>query len=212
MDYRINLHSHTIFSDGANTPLAMALEAKRLDHTALVITDHYFGECGSRTLDIPMMKQVKKACKEARQVLPVILGIELNFAGVEMLTFGTALINNIMNHRDKGRELTVDILAKWKRIHGGAFILCHPGDDSNWPQIRPLLDGFEEYNSGQDWFKHRGYGVLDGLPHWCNSDAHQGADMDRAWNIVGSKITDEAGLIKYIKRGSQPKFYIRRRD
>jgi 3',5'-nucleoside bisphosphate phosphatase len=42
-EYKINIHCHTIFSDGLNTPVTLAHEAKRLGFCALVITDHYYG-------------------------------------------------------------------------------------------------------------------------------------------------------------------------
>ena len=40
MDYKINIHAHTIFSDGYNTPYVMALKAKELGFSALVITSY----------------------------------------------------------------------------------------------------------------------------------------------------------------------------
>jgi predicted metal-dependent phosphoesterase TrpH len=213
-NYKINLHAHTIFSDGANTPLAMAMEAKRLGHTALVLSDHYYGAGDWHNLNKEKYRLLKKATKEATKItgLPVIIGIELCFHQEEILVFGSSLIRTIIEHRDADRPLSVALLEAWKQEHYSAFVLCHPGDPENWQSLRPLLDGFERYNSGQDQFNDRPCKALFGLPQWCNSDAHQVEGLDRAWNEISHKITDEAGLIKYIKKGLQPEFYLKHRD
>lgn len=219
--YKINIHAHTLFSDGANSPLGMAIEAKRLGFTALVITDHYYGATDEWcSVNVQKMRLLRKACDEAKKILPVIVGIELVFGGEEILTFGSAMIQDIMRHRDNGNELMLRDLLKWKRRHDCAFVLCHPGKAENWEVLRPLLDGYEEYNSGSSMFRHKGAhglverdrGALVGLPGWCNSDAHQVSGLARAYNIVNAKIENETDLIKYIKRGAQPEPYLRQTD
>ena len=89
-----------------------------------------------------------------------------------------------------------------------ALVLCHPGRYSI--THTRLVDGYERINSGHDWFKNdRALNGLEGKPSWCNSDAHAHNDLANCWNEVDTKITDETGLIKYIKRGKQPEFYIK---
>jgi predicted metal-dependent phosphoesterase TrpH len=220
--YKINIHAHTFFSDGVNSPLGMALEANRLGFTALVITDHYYGETDEWcSVNVQKMRILRRACDEAKKIMPVIIGIELSFGGEEILTFGSAMIQDIMRHRDTGNELTMELLLKWKRRHDSAFVLCHPGKVENWVFLRPLLDGYEEYNSGSSMFRlelengivnEREHGALTGLPGWCNSDAHQAAGLERAYNLVDSKIENETDLIRYIKRGVQPEPYLRQTD
>jgi predicted metal-dependent phosphoesterase TrpH len=220
--YKINIHAHTLFSDGANSPLGMAIEANRLGFTALVITDHYYGDTDQWcSVNVQKMRLLKKACEEAKKILPVIIGVELVFGGEELLTFGSAMIQDIMRHRDAGNELTMELFLKWKRRHDSAFVLCHPGKVENWEVLRPLLDGYEEYNSGSSMFRiergqggvtERDRGALVGLPGWCNSDAHQVAGLARAYNIVDAKIENETDLIRYIKRGAQPEPYLRHAD
>lgn len=210
--YKINIHAHTIFSDGKNTPYRMALEAKEIGFTALVVTDHYHGATDAwSSVSVQKMRLLRKACEEAKTVLPVIIGIELAFGGEEILTFGTAAIQEIMRHRDAGNELTMDLMLKWKNRHDCAFVLCHPGKEENWDRLRPLLDGYEAFNSGDDMFKicvngrgERSLGCLASLPGWCNSDSHSVDALRRAYNIVDSKIENETDLIRYIKRGSHP--------
>jgi predicted metal-dependent phosphoesterase TrpH len=210
VEYNINLHAHTIFSDGHNTPLAMAMEARELGFSALVLTDHFYGESGLWcSLNSEKMALLRRSKPEVKELIPVIIGIELGFGGEEILTFGSAMINTIIQYREKGHELTLDLLLEWKKILDSAFILCHPGNIKNWSALRPLLDGYEAYNSGQDYFRDgRDLGALEGLPGWCNSDAHSVEGLCRGWNIVDTKIETESDLIRYIKRGRQPKFYL----
>ena len=209
MVYKINIHAHTIFSDGVNTPYVMALEAKRLGFTSLVITDHYFGKGDSYNLGKRSRVLLRKACAEARDILPVIAGIELAWGNEEILTFGSAFIKEIQIKRDAGLDISLNEMIDLKHKNGGAMVLCHPGEHENWVKLHPLLDGFEHFNSGQDWFKSRDFGVLTNLPSWSNSDAHNSGCLERGFNLVDSKITDEAGLIRYIKRGKQPAHVVR---
>ena len=203
MKYKINIHAHSIFSDGFNSPYVMALKAKELGFTALVITDHFYG------LDIPefmgknSMRLLRKSCKEAKEVLPIIIGIEIPFMGQEVLVFGEAAISWIL----KNGLPTMSDMLEIKKDKDCAIILCHPGED--FEKACPAIDGYEHFNSGQDCFKReRDLGPLAELQGWCNSDAHTVDRLSRAHNIIDSKIETETDLIKYIKRGKQHKFYV----
>lgn len=206
--YKINLHAHTIFSDGRNSPYRMALAAKELGFTALVITDHFYsGNTSERcSINIEKMKLLKRAAEEAKEIIPVIIGIEYAIEGEETLVFGSAMVNRIMAAEESGFEVTVEALLDWKKQVEAAFILCHPGNEDNWQKLFPILDGFEEYNRGHGYFDDREFGCLSKLPRWCNSDAHRHEDLTIGWNIVDSKITVESDLIRYIKRKKQPIF------
>jgi hypothetical protein len=212
--YKINLHAHTIFSDGSNSPYVMAVEAKRLGLSALAITDHYYPShpkewCSSGA---ERHRLTRRACVEAKDILPIIVGMELAFGEEEMLVYGTKLIQEIHRHCDKGNELTIDLLIKLKRRHESAFILCHPGNPEKWEALLPILDGYERYNSGQDMFgEHREVGVLGGLPSWCNSDAHSKEGLSIAYNLTTCKIETEEDIIKYIREGNRPSFYVDKR-
>jgi len=202
MEYKINIHAHTIFSDVVNSPYVMAVKAKELGFSALVITDHYYGQDAQFSLNKHNMSLLKNACKEARKILPVIIGLEVPFAGQEVLIFGGAAINSIIKN---GKPDTEEML-RLKRITGCAVILCHPGKD--FEEAAKVVDGFEQYNSGFDFFKKRGFGSLGYKQRWCNSDAHGVEALGKAYNIVDTKIENESDLIKYIKRGKQPKFFV----
>ena len=208
-NYKINLHAHTFFSDGSNSPYRMALIAKELGFTALVLTDHFCTDTNAWcSINFEKMKLLKRAAEEAKEIIPVIIGIELAIAGEEVLVFGSAMVNNILNAEDNGNDLSVNLLRGWKSKFESAFILCHPGREENWKKLMPILDGFEEYNGGVNCFdSNRDFGCLSGLPRWCNSDAHTDFLLEKGYNIVDSKITVESDLIRYIKRKKQPEFY-----
>jgi predicted metal-dependent phosphoesterase TrpH len=204
MKYKINIHAHSIFSDGINSPLGMALRAKELGFSALVLTDHFYGK---KFPDVSMTSEkwylFRKSVAEAKKVLPVITGIEVPMLNQEVLVFGSVAVQEILKNGKPTKE-EVKII---KKTHHCALILCHPGTNLN--DAAELVDGFEHYNSGCNFFKERNFGPLDGLPRWCNSDAHQKDCLGKAYNIVDTKIETEQDLIKYIKRGKQPEFYVR---
>lgn len=204
MEYKINIHAHSIFSDGMNSPYTMALKAKELGFTALVLTDHFYGPDAPEFMGKVTMHVLKKACSEAKEILPVIIGLEVPFMGQEVLVFGGAAIKSIL---ENGLP-TMEAMLNLREETGCAILLCHPGED--FEMVAPAVDGLERINSGTDYFKKdRSFGVLETLPRWCNSDAHRAIDLEKAYNIVDSKIETESDLIRYIKRGKQPDFYVR---
>lgn len=205
MKYKINIHAHTIFSDGQNSPFTMALKAKELGFTALVITDHFYGHDYPEYMSIHKLDTLKKACKEAVAILPVIIGLEVPFMGQEVLVFGGGAVKAIL----RNGKPTMDEMLQLKQETGCAVILCHPSED--FELAAPAVDGFEHFNAGNDFFPvgERSFGPIEGKQRWCNSDAHRVADLGSAYNIVDSKITSEPDLIRYIKKGRQPEFVIR---
>ncbi len=203
--YKINIHSHTIFSDGFNTPITMAYKAKELGFTALVVTDHFYGKVSPEFMSKNNLRLLRKACDEARKILPVIIGMEVPFMEQEILVFGGAAIKWIIEN-----DLpTKDDIIRLKKETGCAIILCHPGKD--FEDLIDVIDGFEMYNSGFNYFKNRTAELdsLKGKQRWCNSDAHKSEWLDIGYNIVDSKIKTEHDLIKYIKRGKQHDFYVK---
>lgn len=209
--YKINLHAHSIFSDGSNSPFNMAIEARYLGFSALVLTDHFYGKPAPSHVNTHYrLSCLEKACREAKRIIPIINGIELSFGLEEMLVFGQAMIQEIVRHVvDNEFELTLELLLDWKKKHNSAFILCHPQETENWRFLHPLLDGFERYNGGDDMFPNRDFDCLGDLPGWNNSDAHQIESLERAYNLVDCKIENESQLIKYIRKGKQPTFYFK---
>ena len=204
MKYKINIHAHTFFSDGRNSPIEMARECKRLGFSALVLTDHYYGGAHpEKEINNTIMHLYKKAIDEARTILPVIRGMEVAFMGEEFLLFGSTAIKWLL---DTHSLKTVDDLKKMKDNHHCAIVLCHPMNRHD--EFAHLLDGYERHNSGQDWFHDdRPLGTLKGLQAWHNSDAHMFEGLKNGYNIIDSKITEEKDLIKYIRSGKVNEYY-----
>jgi predicted metal-dependent phosphoesterase TrpH len=203
MKYKINLHAHTFFSDGYNSPLMMAMSSLKLGFSALVVTDHFRNGQPYSNYNFSLLKD---ACNEARDLIPVIIGMEILVEKHEMLLFGGEAIKQVL--RINQRPLKYEDLEKMKKRSFCAAILCHPGNYTD--RHAGIVDGYEKINSGRDWFKNdRPLGKLAGLTSWCNSDAHAHNNLQNCWNIVDTKIENESELIRYIKRGKQPEFFIK---
>lgn len=204
--YKINIHAHSHFSDGSNSLIEMAEEAKRLDFCSLVVTDHYYPSnpdewCSANKEKHKLIHITKKEIKD----IPVIIGMEVPVCNEEILVFGKEAISRIHNYTDK---LSVEYLKALKNELNCAFILCHPMQSINWFKLYPILDGYERYNSAQDMFSHdRELSCLENLPSWSNSDAHHIKTMYMGYNIIDEKIETENDLIQYIKSGKQPQLY-----
>jgi predicted metal-dependent phosphoesterase TrpH len=204
--YLINLHSHSFFSDGVNSPYVMAVEAKRLGFSALVITDHFYGQESPFSINTELFRKLKGACLEAKKILPVILGLEIPFMGQEVLVFGGAAIKEIIT---QGKPSMEEML-RLKAETGCAVILCHPGG-YDFRLSLPVLDGYERFNSGIDYFQNnKSFYGIENLPAWCNSDAHRVEDLQVGYNQIGKKIQNEGDLIRYIKKGHQPTFVLKK--
>lgn len=197
--YKINIHAHSFFSDGQNSPYIMAKTAQSLGFSALVLTDHYYN--GSYP-EVSMVKSkegaYKRALKEAEMVLPVIRGTEATFGGEEILVFGQSAIKEIM---DKDGIQTDDHLKEIRKNHECAIVLCHPGN--YYEGFTDLFDGYERYNSGSDEFATRpeALDILKDKQAWYNSDAHGAVMLPICYNLTEDEITTEEQLIAYIKSG-----------
>lgn len=205
MTYKLNIHAHSLFSDGYNSPYKMALTAKQLGFTALVLTDHLYGNdrssdyCSINDRSYPLRRQ---SCREASEILPIIEGLELPVAGEEVLVFGEEAISYVL----KCGKLTIDDMVSLRDQTNCAFILCHP--HIKYEPLIPYIDGYELYNSCQHQFRSRD--IADGLKplqRWSNSDAHNVDMLGWSYNILDTQITNEIELIEYIKSGKQHEFY-----
>ncbi len=226
MKYKINLHCHTHFSDGANTVEEMAQAQHDLGFNTCVITDHVYCEDRSISNSLEKFKlQLQHKEKAEKSVgIPIILGIELSVnRQEECLIFGTDAIIDILTLRhdkisndDEGVGIiTIDDIKEVKSKHDCIVILCHPQLPTYAPNFidvggADILDGFEIINSGQNWFKHRPVpSQFDDIVAICSSDAHstQDRDLGRCYMYSDNSITNETELIKHIKSKSGFEFY-----
>jgi len=71
---RIDLHTHTIFSDGELTPSELACRAMETGHTAIAITDHV----DITNIDF-VVPHIVKAAELSNDYITVIPGVELTY-------------------------------------------------------------------------------------------------------------------------------------
>jgi histidinol phosphatase-like PHP family hydrolase len=124
----IDLHTHTIFSDGVLVPAELARRAQALDYQALAFTDHV----DFSNLDFVLPRLIN-VCQALASELGMIL-----LPGVELTHLPPALIaDGVKKARDLGAaivivhgETLVEPVAcgtNWAAIAAGVDILAHPG-------------------------------------------------------------------------------------
>lgn len=212
VNFKINIHAHSIFSDGRNSPYHMAMKAKELGFCCLVITDHWYPCREDVSLTWEKLKLLRSSVREAEEVLPVIIGLELPVAGEEILVFGEEAIRSIAAEGNIKFELSHVRILK-KTIPECAYILCHPRQPS--AELIEVIDGYELGNSGQNWIDDRSEKFkeqLSHLPAWSNSDAHMSNMLTWGFNQVNAEIKNETDLISYIKSRVQPTMYLRGKE
>ncbi len=109
MNKRIDLHMHTLFSDGELLPSELARRAQNLDHEVIAITDHV----DYSNLDI--ITQIQKAIDDINENwnIRVILGAEVTHAPVT----------------------SIDKIAKYAKELGAEIVVVH-GETLNEPVIK----------------------------------------------------------------------------
>ncbi len=220
----INTHAHTFYSDGKDSVAVMALECQRLGLSACVITDHYNPVQPKGTFHSLCKTSFEQQRKEAMNFrrytkYNIIQGIELNLGYEEILVFGVEVIREIMNYA-LDKSVSQGDYSYWtlqeyidlihfinERKNRCACILCHPNCSTHFTALKyyealyPILDGYETFNHGINWFKDRNIPEqLLSLKQFDNSDAHWYQGLVHASNNEHIRpIRNEAELIKYIK-------------
>lgn len=138
----IDLHTHSIFSDGELIPSEMARRAQDRGYRALAITDH--GDHSNVDFLVP---RVAKACRKLSDALgmPVIPGIELTHVPPEYIA------ELVREARDLGARIVVvhgetiaePVLPGTNRaaIEAAVDILAHPGLISETDVMRAREQG-----------------------------------------------------------------------
>ena len=211
--YKINLHSHTRYSDGANTIKEMALTSKNLGFCCHVITDHYYGRDDLAPYSLTketFLEAIKEAEEVSREInFPIIVGAECGYNNMEEINvFGKEAILYLMDH-----GVSHDDYLRARANTWCAMQLNHPAvTNSLKSKVWEVIDCFERFNSGQDFFKGE-YGDKDrrkipielkGIRQTSNSDAHQFKSLDRGYNLIDEKIESEGHLINYLRSSKKP--------
>ena len=111
MPKKFDLHIHTNYSDGINSPKEVLKQAKAIGLDGIAIADH------------DTVAGTKKAVKTAKELgIILIPAIEITTPFGDVLALG---IDQVVEPRKKGRAMLTDII---DRIHtlGGVAIAAHP--------------------------------------------------------------------------------------
>jgi len=184
---RIDLHVHTVFSDGSGTVEKILETARRKGIDGLAITDHDTLEGYYRA----------KACDSGLLVLP---GFEVDTDAGHMLVLGSEQLPPCC--------LSYEGLVEWARSRGGLSILAHPAAGrtrlDRWTSCRP--DAVEVLNASYPasfYFLKKGLSVAErlSLPGVGGSDAHGARAVGDAYTTVELADPDTGEVLAALKAG-----------
>ena len=184
---RIDLHVHTVYSDGHGTVEKVLETAAQKGIDGLAITDHDTLEGYYRA----------KARGSGLLVLP---GFEVETDAGHVLVLGLERLP-FYHFRYEG-------LVEWARSLGGLSVLAHPAADrfhlDRWMRCRP--DFVEVFNASYPFsffFLKRGLGVAGrlGLPGVGGSDAHYAQAVGDAYTTVELDDPDVGEVLAALKAG-----------
>ncbi len=236
--YKINLHAHSQYSDGAADLEEFAIACKKLEFTAAVVTDHVYhvDMFPGLTLEKYLAEKKEAAVVSKKLDYPIIIGVEIALDEEEVLIFSDKAITDLLKRRKKRQQnytltdepkkkrgiIEISDIKEVKNKYNCAVILCHPvlqkmdeaGElDFVAKKGLEILDGYERYSSNLDRF----YKDRKHLLNWftdktafSNSDAHRISNLKRCYNFVTENITTETELIDYIKNKKKVEFFVSR--
>jgi putative hydrolase len=179
----IDLHTHSIFSDGELIPAELARRAVAMGYEALAITDHM--DHSNIDLIIPRIVKVVRALKD---IMPITL-----LPGAEITHVPPSLIPDIIKEARKlgarmvivhGETIVEPVVVGTNRaaIEAGADILAHPGLIS----MEDLLFA-KEKGITLEITARKGHSLSNGhvaraalslgIPLTINTDAHAPSDL-----------------------------------
>ena len=196
----IDLHTHTIFSDGELIPFELVRRAEAIGYEAIALTDHM--DASNLDLIIPRIIKAIEALKPHVSI-DVLPGAEITHAPPELIS------SLVKEARRLGAKIVVvhgetiaEPVAKGTNragIEAGADILSHPGMIS----IEDLLlakekNVFLEITARRGHAFTNGYiakeAVRFGVPLCLNTDAHSPSDLisrEHARNILSGAGIEE---------------------
>lgn len=179
----IDLHTHTIFSDGELIPFELVRRAEAMGYRAIAITDHM--DASNLDLIIPRIVKAIKALK-SHVSIDVIAGAEITHAPPELIA------DLVKEARSLGARIVVvhgetiaePVIKGTNRaaIEAGADILSHPGMISIEDMLRAKEKNvFLEITARRGHAFTNGYlakeAIKFGVPLCLNTDAHSPSDL-----------------------------------
>jgi predicted metal-dependent phosphoesterase TrpH len=198
MKTKIDLHSHTKGSDGAGTPAAIALAAKRAGLRGLALTDHHTNMTDEVHLVADALRNVG--------VLPII-GVEYSTAQGHLLIYGLDVPRMAWGMYPDMQEVIDEANAL-----GGACIAPHPFKGyqralhSDLLRITGLaavgvLNGQVEVADPRTNAKALAAARSMGIPCTGASDAHFPDMIGLTYTEFDGEITSEASLVEALHSG-----------
>jgi predicted metal-dependent phosphoesterase TrpH len=195
-----NLHMHTTCSDGQNSYEEMVQAALKLGFHFVAVTDHAFGDYGACHRDGDCNRDLCRAviaqC-QAETRLVCIPGMEVT-SKLHLLAVGIT----------EGIDETLPLYQQISAIHkqGGLAIAAHPLLDryrySNDQLYQSGLDAMEcGRGDPQDVALQIENSKIYRIPCVYGSDAHQAADLDRAYLTCQANINSLGDLANALKEG-----------
>lgn len=155
----LNLHAHTLYSDGSDTIKELAKVYKAQDHAALIITDH--DDIHFRPVPWKAMLNDAETTSNEMDGYPILVGLEIFVpgAGHECLLFGhracSEWVDILVDIQDVNRSFfRLPEFKAWVRSLNDrnieyALILCHPSLSCIDSSFYALMHGYEIMNAGQ---------------------------------------------------------------
>jgi histidinol phosphatase-like PHP family hydrolase len=179
----IDLHTHSIFSDGELIPAELARRAVSMGYKALAITDHM--DHSNIDLIIP---RIVKAVRALKDIMPITL-----LPGAEITHVPPALIPDIVKEARKlgalivivhGETIVEPVIEGTNRaaIEAGADILAHPGliteDDLLFAKERGITLEITARKGHSLSNGHVARSAIPlGIPLTINTDTHAPSDL-----------------------------------
>jgi predicted metal-dependent phosphoesterase TrpH len=186
---KIDVHIHTVYSDGRGTVREILKIAKLKGLDGLAITDH----------------DTLKGYFEAKLYdsgLLVIPGYEVHTDAGHVLVLGLEFLPS------ETRHIRYERLVEWVRHVGGLTILAHPAAGrialNRWMHCKP--DAVEILNALYPlygYFIQRGLNIASklGVPTVGGSDAHHPQNVGDSYTVVKSDNLSFEDLIEAFKKG-----------
>jgi hypothetical protein len=204
----INLHTHSIYSDGNNSLEELLIAFKGAGHVCLCVTDHDY--CLS-------LNKFKRQIEEAKELeikynFPIICGLEIAIQYEESLVFGT---DACLDWMEKLEVVGINIFGvsgeyflKWVSdcTYEKALVLCHPSLSAQIEGFYDPFDGYEIMNRGCVWpikFVELMQRIMPKAKPFKNMDLHSlrswEIERKRVCNEIDTTIKNESDLIHWIK-------------